>query len=38
MREREGGRSTIAEKAMYWVLYRLTDQETEGLIDGMEAN
>lgn len=38
IREREEGRGSIAEKAKYWVFYRRTDQETEGIRDDMEAN
>ena len=36
----KGGRKSgsIAEKAKYWVFYRRTDQETEGIRDDMEAN
>lgn len=38
IREREEGRGSIAEKVKYWVFYRRTDQETEGIRDDMEAN
>lgn len=38
IREREEGRGSTAEKAKYWGCYRLTDQETKGIRDDMEAN